>query len=115
MPRTKKAVKRVPKKKPAVRRKAARPAPPTVEGVFHLVFTKRSFLPALAADMDGALTKARLNLPPGERAKLKTMLETTYSVTGMQALTIIRDWFTKKVPPPPPPWGIPEEPQIPVI
>ncbi len=116
MPRKKKAAKKVLKKRPTLKRKASRPVPPTVEGVFRLIFTKRNFLRALLADMDGALMKAKVMLPEEERARLRTMLYSTYSVTGAEALSIVVEWMLKKVPPPPPPWEVTHEetPQAPL-
>ena len=97
---------RKPVRKPAPKKARPAPPPPTIAGVFQLIYTKKGFLDKLLADMNGALDAAHCNLPPAERESLRTMLTSSYQVTGADALQIIVNIMSQRVAPPPPPWPI---------
>jgi len=109
MPRVKKSAKKIVKKAPAKRKPVRRPkkaVPPTAEGVFGLVYSKPGFLQSLLTDMDAALLAAHLDLPATEKERVKNTLAHTYSFTGAEALSILVDMMTKRVPPLQPEWAI---------
>jgi hypothetical protein len=110
-PKKKAIRKRSPARKPVrkpprkvARKKAAPPPPPTIAGVFQLIYTKKGFLDKLLADMNAALESAHLDLPQADRDSLKAMLGATYHVTGAEALRNILGILSVRVAPPPPPW-----------
>ena len=97
---------RKPVRKPAAKKSRPAPPPPTIAGVFQLIYTKKGFLDKLLADMNGALETERCELPPADRDTLRTMLNTSYQVTGADALRVILDIMAQRIAPPPPPWPI---------